>query len=135
MKGLASLLLGIGEADPLTICLPTNATIGDDAPPKNNGEENEILKILNSNGVSYTHHNDDLLKVSAIETRLAKKAIEVRIFANSSLDDLAVRILRRSVGEKKRLDAPIKGKIARKTHLIQTGLRKEGITSLIWRSK
>ncbi|GJJ09268.1 hypothetical protein Clacol_003490 [Clathrus columnatus] len=41
-----------------------------------NQDEGEISKILNSNGVSYTHHNESLLQASAIETKLAKKAIE-----------------------------------------------------------
>lgn len=52
--------------------------LGEDSLPKIYAEEENVIhRILNSNGVNYTHHNENILKASTIETKLTKKAIEV----------------------------------------------------------
>lgn len=53
----------------------------DDTPPvqaTSNDEQGEIGRIMSLNGISYTHHNEALLQASAVETKFAKKAIEVK---------------------------------------------------------
>jgi len=79
MKGLANFLLN-GK------CLKLwgehfFSRILDEAPViKKEEEQDDIFRILNSNGVSYTHHNDTLLKPSAIEASMVNRAIQVISF-------------------------------------------------------
>lgn len=40
-------------------------------------QEDEITKILNSHGIKYTHHNDDILAPSHIEEAQIETAIKV----------------------------------------------------------
>jgi len=51
---------------------------GDDSLPQLDQQEDEIHRLLNSNGIRYTHQNDALLRASTVESRIAKKAIECK---------------------------------------------------------
>ncbi|KAF8519338.1 RAD26-like SNF2 family DNA-dependent ATPase [Hysterangium stoloniferum] len=80
LRGLSSLFFGDGKKDYAVGYLELTRFVsdvqGEDSLPQLDQQEDEIHRLLNSNGIRYTHQNDALLRDSAIETRIAKKAIE-----------------------------------------------------------
>lgn len=105
--------------------------VGEDALPKMQEDQNDIHKILNSNGISYTHHNESLLKASTIETKLAKKAIEVYHYLSNynSLEGLTL-VYRARNGERMRPRRSEEERMPKRNRTV-TGLPRGNITTLM----